>query len=196
MTSEARHYWVGHPPGGRYPPERIGDLGSAWIDRQVDEWMDEWMPDLLFNLSTATTLHIANHGMRSFKSVSPKSKTTIHLTNMFSLTSLHLDVPTKLHLQWPHKSLDTQPFLHYFYWRPLGIGLSKVPHVQSFSLPGLQKWVRIMVLDSPFVCSWNGKNQPHSSATFSASQQICAPSVQLRTFSVVPLAKSFCKHTF
>lgn len=43
MTSEARHYWVGHPPGGRYPPERIGDLGSAWIDRQVDEWMDEWM---------------------------------------------------------------------------------------------------------------------------------------------------------
>lgn len=40
MTSEARHYWVGHPPGGRYPPERIGDLGSAWIDSQVDEWMD------------------------------------------------------------------------------------------------------------------------------------------------------------
>lgn len=71
------------------------------------------------------------------------------------------------------------PFLHYFYWRPLGIGLSKVPHVQSFSLPGLQKWFWIMVLDSPFVCSWNGKNQPHSTLAphFFASQQICATSV-------------------
>ncbi len=158
--------------------------------------MDEWMHTTSL-IQSVNCDHLAYPSCNAFfLSVSQKSKTTytwqtcshwLRCTVMsqlnctyIDLTQAWFDTPTINSHSFTISIGFPLPFSHKHSVK--GMGLSKVPHVQSFSLPGLQKWFWIMVL-VPFVQKWNGKLSLTLAPHFQPiNKSVSATYVKLRTF--------------